>query len=226
MLRFVLFDLDDTLYAAQCGLWAAIGERIELYMKQRLGLADHVVGPLRRRYLESFGTTLNGLRAEHHIDPLDYLAFVRDLPLERYLQPDAALDGMLARLPLTKVVFTNADAAHAQRVLGHLGIAHHFARIIDIHALSLVNKPQPAAYRRALDMLGARPAECVFVDDARRNLPPARALGMLTVLVSAAEAPDGSADYVVGSVLDVERVLRPHLGAPPASRPAAAQDAA
>ena len=38
MLRFALFDLDDTLYAAATGLWPAIGRRIELFMVERLGL--------------------------------------------------------------------------------------------------------------------------------------------------------------------------------------------
>ena len=69
MLKFALFDLDDTLYAAQCGLWAAIGERIDLFMVERLGLAPDSVVAQRRHYLETFGTTLNGLRREHALDP-------------------------------------------------------------------------------------------------------------------------------------------------------------
>ena len=40
----LLFDLDDTLYAAECGLWPAIGQRITQYMIERLGLPPASVG--------------------------------------------------------------------------------------------------------------------------------------------------------------------------------------
>ncbi len=209
MLRYALFDLDDTLYPSNSGLWDAIGERIHLYMIERLGLNPAEVPALRHRYFDAFGTTLNGLRHDFGIDPEDYLAFVHDLPLARYLQPDPALNAMLARLPLTKVIFTNADAPHARRVMERLGVARHFKEIIDIHALTFVNKPEPAAYARALELLAAQPAECLFVEDSQRNLLPARALGMLTVLVGGAgglSAPDG-VDYWIPNVLGLERIV-------------------
>jgi putative hydrolase of the HAD superfamily len=213
MLRHLLLDLDDTLYPSSTGLWHAIGERINLYMVERLGLDPAEAPALRHRYFDAFGTTLNGLRHDFHIDPDDYLAFVHDLPLDHYLRPDPALNAMLARLPLAKTTFTNADAAHARRVLECLGVARHFTRIVDIHALDFVNKPEPGAYTRALELIGAQAAECVFVDDSRRNLLPARALGMLTVLVGQARgpAPDG-VDYAIPTVLGLERILAGLIG--------------
>lgn len=214
MLRFGLFDLDDTVYASECGLWTAIGDRIDRYMVQRVGVPAGEVRALRRRYLESFGTALNGLRAEHGIDPQDYLAFVHDLPLTDYLAPSPALRAMLARLPLTKVIFTNADTPHARRVLACLDIEGCFERIIDINALGLINKPDPRAYQRALELLGARAEECVFVDDAPRNLAPAAALGMLTVMVSSAPGqPPAGVAHKITSLLELEQLLRPVLGA-------------
>lgn len=211
MLRFVLFDLDDTLYPAQCGLWAAIGARIDQYMVEELGLAAHATQAMRRHYLETFGTTLNGLRREYSINPLDFLSYVHDVPVSAFVGPNVALDAMLARLPMTKVVFTNADRPHAQRVLACLGIARHFARIIDIHALEFDNKPSPGAYARALGFLGADPSECLFVDDAARNLRPAQALGMTTVLVgahaAADEQPPAGVDFQIQNILELEGVV-------------------
>jgi putative hydrolase of the HAD superfamily len=189
MIHYLLFDLDDTLYTAQCGLWAAIGARIDRYMVERLGLAPETTAAQRKHYLETYGTTLNGLRREHEIDPHEFLQFVHDVPVTEFLAPSAKLDGMLARLPQTKVVFTNADAPHARRVLACLGIAHHFQQIIDIHTLEFANKPDQRAYQRALALLGARPEACLFVDDAVRNLRPAQALGMTTVLVRPGGGP-------------------------------------
>ncbi len=183
MLRYALFDLDNTLYPADAGVWGAISERINLYMTERLGLPPAEAAVRRRQYLNAFGTTLNGLRQDFGVDAMEYLTFVHDLPLERLLHPAPALDAMLARLPLVKVVFTNADERHAGRVLDRLGIRRHFARIIDIVALNFVNKPEPAAYRGALQLLAAEAAECVFVDDMPSNLRPAHDLGMCTVLI-------------------------------------------
>ena len=215
MLRFALFDIDDTLYPPSSGLWDAIGERINLYMIQRLGLGPAEAAALRDHYFHSFGTTLNGLRLDYHINPEDYLAFVHDLPLADFIRPDPALDGMLARLPLTTVAFTNADAPHAQRVLDRLGVTRRFARIIDIHALGFINKPDPRAYARALDLLSAHPEECVFADDTLRNLLPAHASGMLTVWVTPKETTDGDrerVDYVIPDILALERVVAGLIG--------------
>ncbi len=205
MLRVALIDLDDTLYGPETGLWPAIGLRIERFMIEAMGLAAGTVPALRRRYFETYGTTLNGLVAEHGIDPAEYLKYVHDLPLERFLSPSPALDEMLARMPLTKAIFTNADAAHARRVLAQLGVAGHFDTIVDIAALDYQCKPEPAAYARALAMVGAAADECLYADDSLRNLIPARALGMTTVLVG--PQPAHGVDFAIPSILELEQVL-------------------
>jgi len=214
MLRYALFDLDDTLYASQTGLWRAVKERIHRYLIERLGFQPDEAARLREHYLHTFGTTLGGLRQEFKIDVEDYLAFVHDLPLADYLQPDPALNGMLARLPLTKIIFTNSDAPHVRRVLEHLGIAQRFVQIIDIWALDFINKPDPRAYARALSLISAQPQECVFIEDSRRNLIPAQALGMLTVLVGQAAPPDlpDGITYHIPEVLGLERILAGVIG--------------
>ena len=45
-----------------------------------------------------------------------------------------------------------------------------------------IRKPDPAAYRLALSMLGVTPENCVFVDDLAANCAAAAELGMRTVL--------------------------------------------
>lgn len=225
MLRHLLFDLDETLYPPQTGLWPIIGDRITAFIQERLGLPLEEARALRFRYAHQFGVTLAGLMREHQIDPEDYLEYVHRLPLDQYLAPDPALNAMLARLPLLKAVLTNASAAHARRVLDCLGVTRHFHMIIDIRALEYVNKPQPEAYRRALGLLGAQGPECAFIDDLPRNLAPAHDLGMITILVRAPSAdgagPDAvqpagalppGVDYQVPNVLGVERVLAGLIG--------------
>src|SRR5690606_9807118 len=54
-----------------------------------------------------------------------------------------------------------------------------------------VLKPDPRAYRAALDALGVRAERALFVDDQQRNVDGARAVGMAAMFFDVAD-PDGS----------------------------------
>jgi putative hydrolase of the HAD superfamily len=70
------------------------------------------------------------------------------------------------------------------------------------------SKPDTSAYRRICELLGVRPEECLLVEDNVRNLRPAKALGMTTVLVnSRSNSVDDSVDYSIPCVEEVEKVL-------------------
>lgn len=204
--RYALFDLDNTLYPSACGLWDEIGNRISLYMVERLGIDRAIVGHTRDEFMRVFGTTLNALRRHYSVDPDEFLGFVHDIPLERYLGYDPDLDRMLEQLDMRKAVFTNADAPHARRVLSRLGIARHFEWIVDIHVLEFINKPDPRSYRRALDLVGARAEECVLLEDSMVNIVPAVRMGMTTVLVGGGSGMAG-AHHQVERVTDLEALL-------------------
>ncbi|MBI3763024.1 MAG: pyrimidine 5'-nucleotidase [Chloroflexi bacterium] len=214
MLTHAIFDLDDTLYPQTSGLWDAIGERINLFMIDRLGLPPDEVKARRDLYFRSFGTTLKGLMRDFHVDPADYLDFAHDLPLEQFIQPDPGLDAMLAALPLRKSIFTNADVKHARRVLNRLGIAQHFDTIVDIWALNFVNKPEPEAYQILLSTLRAEASHCVFVEDSLRNLLPARAMGMTTIWISR-NGTNGDVGFVVKNVGEVGPIVNDLLRGKP-----------
>ncbi len=203
-LRFALFDLDQTLYPVSSGLMDEVGRLIKQYMRERCGFAEAEIVALRDRYFHEYGTTLRGLMLHHGVDPDDYLDYVHNLPLERFIAPNPALDKALAALPLTKVVFTNASEAHARRVLTLLGVERHFSAIIDIKATRYINKPDPEAYRHALAILDAHPEECLLLDDMPRNLLPGRDMGMITVLVGSDDPDD--AHFAIKSIEDLPRL--------------------
>lgn len=205
MLQYLIFDLDETLYPRRAGLMQEIGVRIMRYMIDRLGFSPEEAEARRMRYYRLYGTSLRGLMAEEQVDREDYLVFVHDIELARYIGPTPALDAMLARIPLTKAIFTNATAEHVQRVLDMLGVSRHFSTIIDIRATDFISKPDPLAYQRVLERLGAQAGECILVEDNPRNLLPARALGMKTILVDHAECDE--VDYCVDDILKVGDVV-------------------
>ncbi len=206
MFEFIIFDLDDTLYPGSNGLMGEIGLRIQTWLCDHLGLTWEGAVALRHDYYVRYGTTLGGLLAEHQIDARDYLAFVHDVPVEAYLGPNPALDAMLAAIPLRKAIYTNATAEYSRRVLQALEVLGHFERIIGIEEVGLRNKPYLDSCERMLALLGARGPQCILVEDSARNLHPAKVLGLTTVLVSG-DLPDENVDYVVGSVLEVGRLV-------------------
>ncbi|MCX8061176.1 MAG: pyrimidine 5'-nucleotidase [Anaerolineales bacterium] len=204
------FDLDDTLYDKQSGLWDAIRQRMSLYMHERLGMSWEVIPNLRRHYFETYGTTLRGLQLHHQVDADDYLEYVHDLPLNEYIQPDPELREMLLTLPLRRFIFTNADRDHAKRVLQTLEIADCFEGIIDVRAIHFYCKPEPQAYQIALKIAQIDDAKrCIYLDDSLVNLVEARKLGFYTVLVG----QDGIAPEVDLSVRQVKelRIKLPSL---------------
>jgi putative hydrolase of the HAD superfamily len=205
-IHYVLFDLDETMYATETGIMDVISDRINEYMSLRLGIDPEEVAAMRRKYYERYGTTGRGLYLHHELDLEDYFEFVHDLPVEDVLEPDLRLGEMLEGMPEEKVIFTNATAGHARRVLRTLGVERHFGRIIDIKELQYIPKPDIRAYHRVLEALGARAGQCVLVDDRVRNLGPGRELGMTTVLVGSRDLSDG-ADFVVDDVMGIGEVM-------------------
>lgn len=196
----VFFDLDDTLYPASLGLWEAIRARMHQYLHQLLGLPDEELIALRQHYYEIYGTTLRGLQINHLVDTEDFLAYVHDLPLRDYLQPDPTLRSLLLSLPAKRWVFTNSDIHHAQRVLDVLQVSECFDGIIDIHAIEFFSKPNPEAYQYALHCAGENdPQKCVYLDDSPRNLLPAYQMGFYTILVGD-ENPNFAAHLSIPSI--------------------------
>ncbi|MBI4675005.1 MAG: pyrimidine 5'-nucleotidase [Chloroflexi bacterium] len=188
MIRYILFDLDETLYPPSSGLMPAIGDRMRAFLEREYALSPEDAYDLQKRYWFEYGTTLRGLMLEHEIDPRHYLDFVHDVDVKQFIVPNPELNRILSSIPYEKVIVTNADVPHAQRVLNQLGIAAQFSRIFDIVFMEYECKPARGAYERVLRALNATGAECILVEDTARNLATARELGIRTILLLQPEA--------------------------------------
>jgi putative hydrolase of the HAD superfamily len=161
-------------------------------MRERMGFAAADVPRLREKYFREYGTTLRGLQANHNMDVSDFLAYVHDLPLQDYLTPDPTQRSVLASLPARKLIFTNADSAHARRVLTALKLEGLFDTIVDVNAVTPYCKPMPESFTVAMKAAGETdPSHCVMIDDLPRTTRAARDFGMFGVL---AHHPDPSPD--------------------------------
>ena len=179
----LFFDLDDTLYPSSTGLWHAIKDRMNLFMRERLFIPEEEIPGLREQYFKSYGTTLRGLQQHHDVDTEEYLAYVHDLPLENFLTPSPIVREVLCSLPTRNVIFTNADAAHARRVLAALQLDDLFDTIVDVNAVAPYCKPMPESFAIAMDLADEPdPRKCVMIDDLPRTTRAALEVGMASLL--------------------------------------------
>ena len=190
----LFFDLDDTLYPSSTGLWHAIKERMNLYMRERMGIPADEVPVLREQYFKMYGTTLRGLQARHNVDAQDYLAYVHDLPLKDCLTPNPVVRDVIASLPSRKLIFTNADVPHARRVLTALDLDGLFDAIVDVNAVAPYCKPMPESFAIAQEIADEPdPRKCVMIDDLPRTTRAALDVGMASILYGTDEpTPEAS----------------------------------
>lgn len=189
-----LFDLDNTLYPLESGLAAQLSPLITDYVESLTGLPRDEALALQKKYLADHGLTLRGLMEHHGVDPDEFHRIFHDAPLDALI-PDPTLKAALARLPGRRLIFTNADDRHAERVLERLEIAHLFDDVFHIGSADFVPKPSPAAFEKILAAHAMEPAATAFFEDSERNLAPAAKLGMTTVLVGP-HAPLSAAPFV------------------------------
>jgi len=204
----IFCDLDDTLYPSGNGLWEAIGQRMNRFMVEKVRLPADQVPSIRRHYYQTYGTTMRGLQIHHAVDADEYLAYVHDLDLGQYLHPDLILRDMLSSLPQKIWIFTNADAAHAGRVIAVLGLENCFEGIIDVRSIQFACKPEKQAYERALALAGnPLPDQSILVDDSAANLVPAFDLGISTVWISQSGSTHPSAVYTLSKLIELPEAM-------------------
>jgi putative hydrolase of the HAD superfamily len=210
-LTTLFIDLDDTLYPSSSGVWDAIGVRMNDYIHERLGIPREDVSHVRETLFKTYGTTLHGLQQTYGIDPVDFLNYVHAVPLADMLTPDPEIRRALLSLPQRKIILTNSDIHHAQRVLTLLNLSDCFEQIIDIHAIQPHCKPMEEAFLRALSLAGSpKPEECLLADDGVNNIAAARRLGFFTVYVGD-DNHEVEADIHLVSLVELPEALKVQL---------------
>lgn len=177
-----VFDLDNTLYPAECNLFSQIGKKMCVFISNLLGVDQVEAQRMQKDYFIRHGTTLRGLIDVHGIDPVEFLDFVHDIDL-RILNEDKKLATALRSLKGRKFVFTNGDVPYAERVLKKLGILMEFDGVFDIATSGYLPKPDIKAYKAFVGHFDISPANTVMIEDMARNLVPAAQMGMTTVWV-------------------------------------------
>lgn len=203
----ILFDLDNTLYSGEKGVFTLINERINDFVREFIECEGEMADALRRDYKDRYGTTLGGLIRHHSVDPDQYLEYVHDVPVEEILNADAALSAFLSSIGLPMAIFTNGSSRHARRVLDALRVAPYFEGICDLADTDYLGKPHREAFDYAAGLLGIDLDEAIFVDDLPVNVKAGSEYCSFAIHVGSGE--DGVGDLHVENVLDLEPVFSP-----------------
>lgn len=198
-----VFDLDNTLYPAHVRLFDQIEKRMTAYVMNALSVERAEADHLRQHYWDTHGTTLAGLMREHALDPEPYLADVHDISFEA-LEPDPTLAARITALPGRKIVYTNADAPYARKVLSARGLDGLFDAVYGVEHANYLPKPEHAAFMRVFETDGLDPKCAAMFEDEARNLAVPHSLGMRTVHVAERSQP---AEHVHHHTTDLSNFL-------------------
>ena len=197
-----MFDLDNTLYPAECGLFSQVDARMGAFIGTFLGVGPQEARRVQKDYYRRYGTTLRGLMTERGVDPLEFLAYVHDIDHSPVVA-DERLREAIGALPGRRFILTNGSRRHAEAVAGRIGILDLIDDIFDIAAAGFEPKPSAAAYDRFIASCHCNARESAMFEDLARNLEIPHARGMATVLVRAGVS--GKADW------ELEGAGAPHV---------------
>lgn len=178
-----IFDLDNTLYAADGTFFAQIEQKITAFISRYLSLQDHEARLLQKEYLVEYGTSLSGLMAVNGMDPAEFLDYVHDVDLDA-LKPNPALRDAIAALPGQRLIYTNGSKGHAKNVATHLNLFDLFHGSFGVEDGGYVPKPKAEPYTIFNTLYGVDPRRAIFFEDSLRNLKVPHTMGMVTVLIT------------------------------------------
>ena len=179
-----VFDIDNTLYPHHCNLFEQIDKLMGHFISARMNLPLAMARKLQKGLLLDYATTVQGLTSRYGIDPRDFLSFVHDIDYG-CVPANERLALALKTLPGRKIIFTNATATHAERVLERLRVPRElFDHCLDIEAMGFQPKPHKDSYDSMLEHCQVDdPSQVVMFDDLACNLKTAHEMGITTVLI-------------------------------------------
>ena len=178
-----IFDLDNTMYDINLGLFKKISNRITDFIMSKYSLDIDQAKKIQKEYYLKYGLTLRGLIVEKKLEPEEFLDYVHDVEHPE-LEKNDQLISKIRILEGKKIIFTNATSKHAKKILKILELEHDFDQIIDIKDLEYIPKPDKRSYKKLLECLNLNKEnldKTIFFEDTVKNLIPAKELGITTV---------------------------------------------
>ncbi len=214
-MKAVIFGMNGVLYDSTPHIWQA---RKEYFTKIGIELKDEFISSLLGLSLKD---QLTIIEKKHNLS-IDYKNFemllrARELELLKYkLEPSKGVIELLNWLSernIPKAIGSMNSRKNVLQNLRLLSLDKYFEVIVSVEDVEK-KKPNPEFLLKAAEKLGVEPEECVYVDDSPNGIETAHKIGMKILCVISPQHTRkdyDSADYVVGSLEEVEKVLSQEL---------------
>lgn len=220
MIRAVLFDLDDTLYAERDFYRSGFAVVAEELQRREIGCADEMRSCMEFLHLHGGRQRVFNEVANRYGFPQDWVPelvalFHQHRPRLQLPRESAAV---LARLRATYRlgIVTDGHAAVQRRKIEVLGLAPMVDAVVVADELGREHwKPDPLPFWKCSDALRVAPSEAAFVgDNPQRDVLGARNAGMLSIRIRRAggyfsdrDQPREEAQCGITSLTALEAVL-------------------
>ena len=179
-----IFDLDNTLYSADSGIFQQVHDLMGKFVSSHLNINIEEAKKIQRKYYKQHGTTLRGMMDNHGVDPDHFLTEVHKLDYS-IVGPNYKLNDELKKLSGRKIIYTNANIQHALSVLDRLELSNFFDEIYDIKMANYIPKPELTPYEQIITKYEINPEKSSMFDDIAKNLVPAKKVGFTSVWIDA-----------------------------------------
>ena len=175
-----IFDLDNTMYDINLGLFKKISNRITDFIMSKYSLDVDQAKKIQKEYYLKYGLTLRGLIVEKKLEPEEFLDYVHDIDLS-FLDKDKVLRNELENMKLQKFVFTNGSKEHVKNITTTLGIDDQFDGVFDIVDAEYHPKPEARAFDLMVEKFKIDPKKTLYIEDIAKNLSIGKERGATTV---------------------------------------------
>ena len=177
-----IFDLDNTLYSADSGIFQQVHTLMGKFVSTHLNIDIKKAKELQRKYYRQHGTTLRGMMDNHNVDPDHFLSEVHQLDYS-IVDPNFKLNKELKKLKGRKIKFTKANRQHTKDILIRLELTNLFDEILDIKTANYIPKPEASPYEQIISEFNIDPITTIMFDDIAKNLVPAKNVGFASVWI-------------------------------------------
>ena len=179
-----IFDLDNTLYSADSGIFQQVHKLMGEFIAKNLNMELSEAKKLQSKYYKQHGTTLRGMMDNHGVDPDYFLEEVHSLDYS-IVGPNEKLNNELKSLKGRKIIYTNANKQHVVDVLQKINLSNFFDEVFDIKMANYIPKPEIKPYQQIIDLFNIDSKSSAMFDDIAKNLVPAKKVGFTPVWVDA-----------------------------------------
>ena len=179
-----IFDLDNTLYSADSGIFQQVHKLMGEFISKNLSMEISEAKKLQSKYYKQHGTTLRGLMDNHGIDPDHFLDEVHRLDYS-IVGSNKILNEELHKLEGRKIIYTNANKKHVIDVLDRIDLSNFFDEIFDIKMANYIPKPELKPYEQIINLFNIEPKSSAMFDDIAKNLVPAKKVNFTSVWIDA-----------------------------------------